>query len=549
MKKNIVVNKSPQKMRERRIERELGSAAHDTHDKYRAYLGSDRATVDFVNDITSSLDRYEFGFRNNLYAIVLPGGHGKSYFADTLGLLDVDKLAAPREHNELDDMRKHLINKRSIEWSEHNKKWWKMANEQLDMMALDRPTVLLCHNEEFALEVGARVIGIAVLTDHAFEKNIEGRTVRGKAFSRMSREICMRRRMSELSTFNTRNELERWVINACNANAIPIACPYKYTRKYQNINYSDDLPEWVYTGLTDDAVPEELISYHKEGRIPKECVDYFARSKDIGAINRFGVTISQWSSVIADVRYNIATPKDFDKNGDMMEIFPPESMMEKNRVNLTLRRLDSVGHLLEHHDVMEILRHHVGERHNFVTGIVSHWKSLGQKTALAGEIFQWYFVKMDRWSEVHKRIHNLLRISKFYFHREVSELDRQALMYMELLLGKRLYKIDQHEVIQERMNTGEGDQKRSYDPDLKEWTATQYKKDFDAAIEEAHLKMKLRPRKVNVTSFVDFWKKRRTWVTKGSTVLTNLGPEHKKYVIKFMDDAMTTIEKRGGIHI
>jgi len=544
MKKTITVNKSPQKQRERREEQLLGSAAHDTHDKYRAYLGSDRGTVDFVRDISSSLDRYTREVRKNLYAIVLPGGHGKSYYSEKLGLLDVDKLAAPREHNELDDMRKHLINKRSIEWSAHNKRWWRMANDQLDMMALDRPTVLLCHNEEFAMEVGAQVIGIAVLSDHAFEKNISGRTQRGKAFSRISREVCMRRRLSDMSVFNSRDELERWIINACNANSIPIACPYKYTRKFPNSNYADDLPEWVYTGESYYADPDELVEWHKQGKIPKECVDYFSKCEDVGAINGYGVTISQWSSVIADVRYNIGPEQWFDKRGDMMEIFPPESMMEKNRVNLTLRRLDSVGHLLEHEDVIEIMQHHVGERHNFVTGIVSHWKALGQKTALAAEIFPWYFVRMDRWSEVHKRIHNLMRISKFYFHREVSEDDRQALMYMELLLGKRLYKISPHEVIQERIHQGDADVKRSYDPDLQEWTADQYKRDFDVGLEEAHLKMRLRPRKVNVTSFVSFWKKSRTWVTKGSTVLNNLGPEHKKYVILIMDKAVERIEKR-----
>lgn len=47
--------------------------------------------------------------------------------------------------------------------------------------------------------------------------------------------------------------------------------------------------------------------------------------------------------------------------------------MEKNRANLTLKRLESTFKISEYNDIVDILKHHVGERHVFVTSLISHY--------------------------------------------------------------------------------------------------------------------------------------------------------------------------------
>lgn len=60
-----------------------------------------------------------------------------------------------------------------------------------------------------------------------------------------------------------------------------------------------------------------------------------------------------------------------------MEIFPPRSLPEKNRINTTLRRLEGTSGILQNEKIVDILEHHVGDNHVFVTSLISHWCGLG----------------------------------------------------------------------------------------------------------------------------------------------------------------------------
>lgn len=532
-------------IKQRRSDRELKSGLKELRKEYSSYFASTKSTFDYQDLLESSIDRYNDRSRDNLYAIVLPAGHGKSHYAKKYGFIDVDNLLGPRRHNELMELRVRLVNQKSVDWQDHNRVWYSMLNEALDLLDLSEPTMILCHTEELALEVGAQIMGAAILEEGVFKDNIKRRTFAGQQFSAISREVAMNRSVTPYVTALSNRQLESWLVNTCNGWSFPIAVPYAFSRRYENTQFAASTPTWITEGRLEDLDVDNLLLCYEDGLIPKSTVDYFARvGCKIGGFHGFGISIWDWSKWIGLVTDAIGKPQQISKDCDFAAVFPPRSGQELVNLNLTLRRLNDVFKFDDDPEVRTILEHHVGDSHVFVTGLVSHCKGVMMNAFERDSTFMYlYKIPEKDWDKVLKPFHDLVRRSVTYGGMELNEKQRQALMYMNILLGRKLYAADLQAVIEERNGYGVEVLHKSYVPELDEWSVQQYKEDFTIALNAGYHNI-FKPKPLDVTSFLEFWRVRYKWVTKGSTVLNDLKGEDRKYVITFLDGMYNAIEKR-----
>lgn len=526
----------------------LRDAMIDYSAKHKTFLGSSKTTMDYKNKIMNSVDRYAEIKRDWLYAIVLPGGHGKTYLAEKHNLLDVDRLITPEQHNELFSIRVKLMENKDMSWDDHNVKWYKWINDVLDMYPNDKLSCILVHTEEMAYELGAEVLGTCVLKEQQFEQNIQSRGMVGLRFSRISRNVSISRNSGQITFAKTNNDLENWVMQALMYGGIEVAHPWKYDKKNDTPGYSDDLPGWVYRGDVNKDALDHVMAYYKQGKVPYACLHYYIwlERKTIKAISGYGISDASWGELFAQIVWFKNKKVKFDaRGGDLFELFPPRSEAEKNRVNVTLRRLDQVFNLMADNDALDILEHHVGDSHIFCTGILSHHKSLGIQNygKELNLMYEMYKVGENKWSSVAKKAHELFRLSNNMCGKELSVQQRQSFMYMEMLLGRKLYTIDYQDVLNER-NVGAGVKHLSYDAHKCEWNTEQYVEDFHEALNFAYSGI-ITSKSVgfDVGQFIEFWESRREWAAKGSMVMNDLPPELKKYVISYVDK-FTEIVKR-----
>lgn len=523
-----------------------GEASQEYEATMRCYLAHSY-TVSSYQDRLRALeaDRRESRIPN-LYAIVMPGGHGKTYLAKKYGFIDVDNMTGGSTAYTLGQMRLNYVRSNTREWGEHNMRWYGAIIDTMTMLTFERPTVILVHSEECAISIGASILGVLVLKEDEFEKNIARRSEEGIMFSRISRLFAIHRSLNPVMMCDSNQAIESKVVALCNWYHVPIPGPYAFSKSIKNCWYWEGTPNWLLIG--DVGGREEYTDYvlwlEKKKRIPKECVDHFvAANCPSGKAFGFGVSMNEWATLAAQVMDKINEVKKFPLDGDMFEVFPPGSVAEKHRVNVTLRRLQEECDIFSDKMVKVILERHVGEKHVFVAGLVSHWLGIGSKLELGGHLLPLYFVGYEYWSDILGKFHNLIRLSNWYCTTPIKESERQGMMYMNMLTGRKMYTADWLKVVEERKKD-ETKNFVSYDPVRCLWTRAQYLEDFRAAMNCAYDRMYHNPKPVNVGSFVDFWKIRRNWVAKGSTVLNQLPPKMLKYTVSFLDHMMGEIELR-----
>lgn len=513
----------------------------------RYYLAHSSTTGSYKEVMMQRAAALRSSMRENLFAIVMPGGHGKSYLSERYGFIDVDNLVDRSSAVELFDMRMKYVACNTKEWVDHNTLWYTAINRTLSLMTFDSPVVVLVHSEECAIEIGAGIMGVLTLDEANFEKNIQYRDAIGVTFSRISRTFVKMRSLNQVVECEDNEDVERVVLEMCNLHNIPVPCPYKFSYSITNSSYASDVPRWLLEGNLDKRRFEDVdlvLELFESGKIPKECVDHFIREMcPIKKAYGFGTTMNDWACLCSKVVGNIGEYVAFDQSADLFELFPPGSQAEKHRVNVTLRRLNEQLQILDDPECDTIMGRHINDRHVFVAGIVSHWLGIGKHWELADQMFPYYFVRQDKWSEVMSEFHNLIRVSNWYCTTPINEEVRQGMMYLQMFTGRKMYTADWAKVIDER-KLRNSKLFVSFDIERGLWTRRQYLDDFDAALSQAYVGMYSNPRPIRLENFVDFWKRRRSWVAKGSTVLNSLGKDVLRYTVRFLDEMSKVIELR-----
>lgn len=518
-----------------------------------SYFGSDKFRADFTVEVMESLDRFEAHRRDNLFAIVMPSGSGKTNLCDKYGFLDIDRLTTKGEHDYLNDLRIDALSGKGS-WDKHNKIWLTMVNETLDMMPISRPTLIMVHSEILALSIGAWPVAGMAPSDELFQavyrQKEEAGNKAGAMLMASNREEFMHHTnivMQSKSFFRTYDKCEERVLMILGLKGIPCACPYKYTRRVKNDEYSDDVPDWITQGEKDKLNVQELLDLFACGKVPKEALDYFMKSKEIPASFGFGMRKNEWSMMFAELRYSKSIPANFDKSADMGSIFPYKYQKNTTRANLTVSRLVKGMDVFSDDDAYEIATHHVGKPNNFVTAVLCYWIGVGQYSKFSKLIKEMLKVSFHRWTSTFKELHALLRLSNFLSDEELEEKERHNMLYLELLVGKEVEETDWRKEIEDRTWERDLPDHKAYDPELMMWTEAQYRKDFEHALTMSYSRLGKGSDR-SVPDFESFYKRRASWLTKGSIVFNDLDAEFKKYTVDLINEVGEVVSQVQSRH-
>nr|UCU85912.1 RNA-dependent RNA polymerase [Alternaria solani chrysovirus 1] len=526
-------------------ERKLVRKINTSMSTIKGEFSSSKSSLAYTMRLEHSMSRFENTMIPNLFAIILPAGCGKTTISEKFGFVDVDKCVTVQEHEELFYMRKKIL-EGELRWVEHNEKWNSKVRGTLERLDYSRPVVLMCHSEEMAFELGAVPMAAIMLREDAWLRNISGRTELAKQFSRLNR-MTVEEHTRKVKTYKARDNdvVEKLVIRICTAYGLPVACPNKYSME-PNPHYSLDCPDWVLKGDVDRLDINKLMNLVDREDVPKECADYFLKSQNMPASFGHGHGIGDWAVWMAKVRANTNTRKKLDKGKDWMENYPYASEREKHRMNVSLKRMMEHTNLLQDDEIVEILEHHIGENNQFVTMVVSYWAGIGRHLPAAHILRELMKVRQGAWKDVMKEFHSLIRLNDHFMNTKISnEEERQGMMYLDSLLGKRVFMADEEKEISDR--TGQTDPHLSFDPVTRKWSHSQYRLDFRFALENLHIKVKEKPKYAGVDSFKEFYARREEWITKGSLVSNTIPKEYLEYTVKIMDEVgelVDTMRKR-----
>lgn len=503
-------------------------------------FGTDKKRQEFTLEVERSLDRYLRKQRDNLFAIVMPSGSGKTTMCDRYGFVDIDRCCTYNEHQLLNSMRIRAVNG-EMSWDEHNEYWLKLVDRTLDMLDYSRPVVIMLHSEVLALALGALPLaGFCPSTElfkHVYKQKEEAGNKAGAMLSALNREEFLSHSnvlMKTKRTYASFEQMEALILRTMNVNGLPVATPMKCSSAVWNDEYSRSCPDWVLTGRGKPDM-RELLALYRAGCVPKECMDFFCKRDVIPASFGFGMRMNEWSAFMANVRSRVTDRKDWDPHGDMAKQFPYiyEKMM--TRSNITMQRIASGTDILLDRDVEEIVSHHVGKPNNFVSALVCYWEGIGKKLRSRELVKMMLGVSYVYWGDTFKEFHSLIRMSKFFMNTEVTEEERQNLMYLDLFLGKEDEEADWKQEVEDRLAEDSFPEHKAYDPNISAWTRSQYWRDFTKALDSGYHRMSEKM-DVDVTSFADFYERRATWLTKGSMVQNKLSPDMKKYTMGIVDE-------------
>ncbi|UOK20161.1 RNA dependent RNA polymerase [Diplodia seriata chrysovirus 1] len=518
------------------------------------FMGTNKLGQYYHEYVEQSMYRYNElkQRRANLFAFIMPAGHGKTYLAKEYGLVDVDMLVSAEEHETFVNMRRSILAGNDT-WSKHNTKWYERMNQTLDLMDFSRPVVLMCHHEETAHELGAYVLAAMRLPEKEFEKNIRYRDDESKVFSRQSYHTFVLTRFADQNVFEPKDnqDLEATFLAVMNANNLAVAAPYKYDRQFTNHHYARTVPGWILRGerAGDESVNiSELVKMYEVQDLPKECVDYYVRKSYTVTQFDFGVSMFEWTHQLAKIPPKCNQPRDFDREGDMVATFPPRSAKELARANVTVRRLMQTFNIFSHEDALYIARHQVGAPHVFVSGLLAGWKGLIQQTRVAELMLPWFRIHHLHWVKIMKDLHAMIRTSRFFMNTEITERDRQNMMYLDLLVGRAEYMIDELSEVEKRGGGSYAPKHLAYDPVKARFTNEQYRLDFQKALDEAYGRIQLKPKQIRLSSFSEFYRRRKTWLTKGGMVYNRLPTAFKKWSGQLFDAVNATVEAIEGRH-
>lgn len=509
-------------------------------------FASSKHGFEYSQKIEASMSRYHrlAQRRRNLFAFVLPAGHGKTHYAAKYGFIDVDTLIEAKDHNRLTEMRFAVMAGQST-WSTHNAEFYRLLNKTLDLVDYSAPVIILLHHEEAALELGAVILGGFRLNKINHELNIRNRSADDRYFSTANYLAwgSMVKTPNKIDGLDNKN-LERLILKTLCVNNLPVAAPNTFEVN-NSVYYKQQCPSWILEGTKPQGRPVdlgELVELYERKIIPRQAVDYYVHGGYTATGMDFGITMNDWAPLLARVAAASSEFEEFNANGNLMEIFPPREVKESTRSNVTLRRLDETFGILDHEDVYTLCGHHVGEPHVFVSGIVSAWKGLLAETGVAHIIAPWFKVNYEKWSKIMKDLHTFIRASKYFMNTPITEGERQRLMYLDLLVGRASYIINEMSEVDKRGGDTHESEHLSYDPVLQLYTRDQYKLDFDKAVKRAYSRMKYskQPR-LNVRSFRDFFARRKTWLTKGSLVYNHIPVDKRKTVVQAIDSVNATL--------
>jgi len=487
----------------------------------------------------SSVDRYKGRKIPNLYGVIMPSGLGKTTLSKKYGFLDPDEILPDEDEQQLIEIRREMLGSDNPNWNYHNDLWYSKTYRLLSRIKFQKPIVILCHTEEYCLEIGAHPLcAISTLGDVGLRIE-NGRDTVDYRFGIMNRRIVLNYTIaSKLHIINTLSEAEIVCVGYA-MQRMEIPHPYQCQvfpiapRGYK------DAPDWILRGLYEGHELTELEDYHRSGCIP-DCVVQYNLLRSYDLVSDFGMhdSAQQWLRVLHLIDKNVGVETAYT----IPDSFPHRSRLEADRCGVALTAVIKRYNLEDNIEVKRILRSHVGSSHTLVTAIIIYYA-----TTVRHMRHELYHAVMDSrilcvpekmFVSVNKEAYTYVRVSKEFMAIKLSSLEQRQLMYIQTMVGRKMYKVDPTDEIQDRSK-----KRRPYVAyDGYGWSAHEYRNQFTSAVKWLYRgagNVKLR----GFDRLIEFWVKRSEYVAKGSTVLSE--EFEKKYKITIMmNDIIREVEKR-----
>jgi hypothetical protein len=522
------------------------------------YFGHDKWRAQFTLEAKESLSRYKNKVREGLYAIVMPSCSGKTQICKRFGFIDVDCMATRPEHELLNLKRIKALETKN--WKEHNDEWLEMLNETLNLMytvaapSEADPLIIMVQSEMTALSIGATPLAGFAPTDELFGHTRDDLQSKGfhprVQFAELNRrefQVCSAISMKHKGYFNTYDEGVRMVIKTLMVNGLPTPAPWLGSRSVIPVGYDECVPDWILSGDKSKRHVQTLVDLYKTGGIPRCAMTYFLKDKEIPSSYGFGIQDGEWAAMFAILRWAKSKPDRFGQNEDPEKLFPYKYEKNLTRANVTVRRLVKSMDVFSNNDCYEIATHHYKKPNNFVSAVLVSWLGLWQFSALHEFYLQMACVAYENWGDVFKMFHGYVRLNNDILGRKISERERHEMMYWDQLLGKEVEPADWKGEIADRTWDYEEPDHKAYDPNLQMWTTDQYRRDFRKALEVTYCRLGSKG-DASIQSFDEFYERRGEWLTKGSTVYTNLSPDDRKYSVELINGVGELIGSAVGRH-
>lgn len=343
--------------------------------------------------------------RENLFSIVMPMGHGKTWLRDEYGFIDFDDCAPGiRERRHVDNLIAELEAK--LDWEASMRGLATMANNTLNMFKFNSPTLILVHDITMSNNIGATNLGSIVLVKEALDDSIRGRSDVQKSLAYINHSL-----VSSLPDTTTVTDLragEQQVLEWCNQAGIATGAPCKFSMVDLPPGYMYDEPEIV-EGKSHDL--DALIELYDRGVIPKERVDYSVRKKNLLKYRGFGVTAGRWAQTLGMTGLESRrfakglTPADMKKV--IAEVGPEFGAIEARFADMSPA---------------------------FQAMVINHWQCVGQYSEEPELLFRMYQIGELQWFERLNEVMKLLRGSRFFLDSEISTKTRKELNDLVLLV-------------------------------------------------------------------------------------------------------------------
>nr|UCU85915.1 protein4 [Alternaria solani chrysovirus 1] len=306
-------------------------------------------------ELREGLEMYRTSIRPNLYAIVMPAGHGKTTMADMFNCLDVDDLAGLDGKSEIMGWLADV--KTGGDLSRNS--WVRNVNRALDMMSIEETTVIMVHDHIMAEMIGAVRAGTVIIPADVVSASNTNRGREWNEVRRVTEEMAKESNVPRKWAVSTRAQGVRRVARMMNS--LGCALPPPSVCFFDNGTHRmEDYDKFRFDiEAIEEACEEGLVS---EVTLFKLEVEVGLRRRmpmrDYGVLA--GTLATRGSCLVAEKRGG-----------------PLKKALLWDKMNLA-----------DHEDAVEIDRRLVRSSDRFSNAIVLWWKMVGQECSAPEELFK-----------------------------------------------------------------------------------------------------------------------------------------------------------------
>lgn len=344
-----------------------------------------------------------------IYGVILPPGHGKTWYAEHNGWIDVDSLVPERSRVEMLERVYEEVSL-GVSFEEAMRPFNTRCLQSLRMLAPGGPTLLLASSMHLLESSNVKCVVKLLLDDEAFEDNIRGREPHEQALARIIHKGYkdMPDNANVVSVHDNK-QMAEVLLHVADALQVPLGAP-------KIIGKNMDLPGAV--GSDSRADIDTVIDLYNRGLVWRAIVDHQISLNGMKSYRGFGFTLNDWAKVAGQV---------VEFSGDHNI---PEPMGEWP---VTLGKLSQTFDLTDDRDAQALLQAHKDEPEAFVTTVLLHWKMYGRKLPINGRTFFLYCTRFSRWDTVMRRVRSGVLSSGTYMGDPLSLDERELLLSLHIL--------------------------------------------------------------------------------------------------------------------